>query len=58
MVTGDVELHIPPPERSRTVHCNQAHYGLVSGGGEVSGVTGVQAVVVAGRPGLEWCTCV
>ena len=38
-------LHIPPTEHSRTVHCNQDHCGPVSGGVEASGFKGGQAVV-------------
>ena len=45
-VAGGRYLRLPPPEHSCTVHCDQAHYGPVSGGGEASGVTGGQAVVV------------
>ena len=53
-VTGGGDLHLPPPEHSFAVHCNRAHYGPVSGGGEASGVTGGQAVVGTGRLGLGW----
>ena len=45
-VVGD--LRLPPPEHSCKVHCNQAHYVPMYGGGEVSGATGVQAVVGTG----------
>ena len=41
-----------PLEHSCTVHCNQAHYVPVSGGGADSGVKGGQAVVVAVLLGL------
>ena len=34
---GGGDLCIPPPEHGRTVHCNQAHYGSVSGGGAGTG---------------------
>ena len=47
--TGGVDLCLLPPEHSHTVHCDQAHYGPVSGGGEASKVTGDQAVVGTGR---------
>ena len=51
-VTGGGDLLLPPPEHSCTVYCEQAHYGLVSCGGEASGVTVVQVVVSSGRNGL------
>ena len=51
-VTGGGDLHLPPPEHSLTVQCNKTHYGPVSGGGETSGVTSVQAVVGAGSLGM------
>ena len=35
------------------LHCDQAHYGHVSGGREAYGVMGGQAVVGTGRLGLE-----
>ena len=47
-IAGDGDLHIPPPEHSRTVYCGQAYYGPVSGGGAEAGVKGDQAVVGAG----------
>ena len=53
-VTGSGYLHLPSPGHSHTVHCNQARYGPVLGGGEASGVTGGQAVVGTGRLGLGW----
>ena len=40
-ITGGRYLHLPPREHSHTVHCDQAHYGHVAGGGEASGVMGV-----------------
>ena len=40
---------LPPPDHSRTVHCDQAHYGPVSGGGAAAGFKGVQAVVGSGQ---------
>ena len=51
-ITGGGYLHIPPLEHSHTVHCNQDHYGPISGGGAESGVKGVQAVVGAGWLGI------
>ena len=45
-------LCLPPPEQILAVHCYQAHYGPVSGGGAKSGVEGVQVVLGAGRLGL------
>ena len=41
-IAGGGYLRIPSPEHSRKVHCNQAHYGPVSGGGTEYGVNGVQ----------------
>ena len=52
-VTGGVDLFLPPPEHSHTVHCDQAHNGKISGSREASGVTGVQVVVVLGKSVLE-----
>ena len=49
--TGGVDLPLPPPEHSRTVYFNQAHYGPVSSSRADSSVKGDQAVVVAGRVG-------
>ena len=42
---GGGDLRLPPPEHSRTVYRDKAHYGPVSGGGEEDGAKGVQAVV-------------
>ena len=53
-ITGGGDIHIPPYEHSSTVHCNQAHYGPVSGGGAASRVKGVQYVVETGRLVLVW----
>ena len=47
-VIGGRDLRISPPEHSFTFHCDQAHYGPVSRGGEASGVTGGQAVFGSG----------
>ena len=33
---GGGDLSIPPPEKSHTFYCNQAHYGPVYGGGSES----------------------
>ena len=49
---GGGDLRLPPPEHSRTVYYDQAHYGPVSGGGAEAGVKGGQAVVGAGRTGF------
>ena len=46
IVTGSGDLRLPPPENSHTVHCDQAHYGPMSGVGAAGGVKGVQLVVV------------
>ena len=51
-ITGDGYLRLPMPEHSRTVYCDQSHYGPVSGDGEASGVKGGQAVTGRGRIGL------
>ena len=48
-VTGGGYLRLPPSEHSFTVHCYQAHYEPVSGGGETPGVTNIQAMVILGR---------
>ena len=50
---GGGDLHLPPLEHSRTFHCDQAHYGRMSGGGAEAGVKGGQAVVGAARLELE-----
>ena len=47
-VTGGEDIRLPRPEHSRAVHFDQAHYGPVSGGGEISRATGGQAVVLDG----------
>ena len=44
-ITGGGYLHLPIPEHSRTVHCNQEHYGPVSGGVAEAGVKFIHAVV-------------
>ena len=51
-INGGWYLHLPPPEHSRTVYCDQAHYGPVSGVRAEAGVKGGQAVVGEGRLGL------
>ena len=51
-VTVGVDLHILPPEHSRTVHCYQAHYGPISGGGAEARVKGGKVVVGSIRIGL------
>ena len=51
---GVGDLRLPPPEHSRTVHCEQAQYGPVSGGRVASGVKGGQVVVRTGWIGLRW----
>ena len=48
-ITGGGDLNIPSLEHSYTVHCDQAHYGPVSGGGAAAGFKGVQAVVGSGQ---------
>ena len=48
--TGGGYLHLPPPEHSRALYCNQAHYGPVFGGRAMPGYKGLQAVVGAGGP--------
>ena len=44
-ITREVDLRLPPPEHSRTVYCDQAHYGPVSDGGSEAWVKGGKAVV-------------
>ena len=51
-VSGGGYIHLTLPQHIHIVNFYQVHYVLVSGGREAPGVTGVQAVVVAGRPGL------
>ena len=51
-IIGGGELHLPPPEQSCIVHCDQAHYRPVSGSRAETGVKGCQVVVGAGRIGL------
>ena len=46
------DLRLLPPKHSRTVYCNQTHYGPVSSGGAESRIKGGQVVVVAGRTGF------
>ena len=41
-IAGSGDLHLPPPEHSCTVYCNQSHYGTVYGYVEESWVKGVQ----------------
>ena len=48
-ITGGGDLRLTPPEHSSTVYFDQAHYGLVSGGGVEAGFKGGQVVVGAGR---------
>ena len=50
---GGGYLRLPPPEKTRTVHCDQAHYGPVSSGGAETGATGLQEVVIEGCGGCE-----
>ena len=52
-VAGGGDLRLPSPEHSRTVYCDQAHYGPVSGGGAEAGAKGGQAVVGQDRLDLE-----
>ena len=40
------------PKHSRTGHCDQAHYGTVSGGRETTGIKGGHVVAVEGQLGL------
>ena len=51
-ITVGQDLCLPPTEHSCTVHRNQAHYGPVSGGGEIPGDKVVQAMVLSGGAGL------
>ena len=34
--SGVGDLHLPPPEHCRSIYCDKADYGHVTGGGEVS----------------------
>ena len=51
-IKGGGELRLTPPEHSCIVHCNQDHYGPVSGGSLEAGVKVDQEVVGEGRLGL------
>ena len=42
---GGGYLHLPPPEHSFTVYCDQENYGPVSGGGAEAGATGGNRIV-------------
>ena len=42
---GGGDLRLLTPEHSHTVHCDQDHYGPMSGRGAETGDTGIQAVV-------------
>ena len=46
---GGGDLCLPPPEHSRKVYCDQAHYGTVSGRGAETKATGLQEVVGSRR---------
>ena len=50
-IAGGVDLHLLPPEHSRTFYSYQANYVLVSGGVAEARVKVDQGVVVAGRIG-------
>ena len=50
---GDGDLHIPPSEHGRKVHCDQAHYGPVSGSRAETGAKDIQAVMGIGWGGRE-----
>ena len=41
-IVGGGDPHLPPPEQSCTVYCDQAYYGDVSGGGLKARVKGDQ----------------
>ena len=51
-IIGGGDLCLPSPEYSCTVHCDQAHYGSVSGGGAEDRFKGGQTVMGSGRLGL------
>ena len=51
-IAGGGKLSLILIENSRTVYCNQAHYGPVYGGGAEAGVKGGQVVVLAGQNGF------
>ena len=48
-ITGGGYLRLTPSEHSCTVHCDQAHYGPVYGGGAEAGFKGGQSMVGSGR---------
>ena len=47
---GDRGVYRPPPEHSRTVHCDSSYHGLVSGGGSESGTAPIQLMVGSSCP--------
>ena len=51
---GGGYLRILPPEQICTVHCDQAHYVPISGGGETPRCKGVQLMVVSRGPVLHY----
>ena len=48
-IAGGGDLRLPPSEHSRTVYCENDHYGPVADSRAEAGVKGDQSVVVAGR---------
>ena len=52
IITGCGDLDLPPSENNCSVHCDQAHYIYVSGGGAEAGVKGGQVMVGVGKLGL------
>ena len=50
--TGDGDLRFLPPEYGRTVHCDQAHFEPVYGGGSDTGANDIQVVVE-----VAWSRC-
>ena len=51
-VAGGGDLRLPPREHKRSVYCNQAHCGTVSGDGAEARVNGGQVMVGSVRTGF------
>ena len=47
---GDINLHHLSPKHCRTLYCNKANHGPMSGGRAASGVAVFKAVLGAGKP--------
>ena len=50
---GSGDIRLPLTEHGHTVHCDQARYGPVSGGGMETGAKDIQSLVGTGWGGCE-----